>query len=339
MLSPHDRKALLRAFYGLLTLWVINGFTGFIRAAGPGAAIIYIELGLLVGYWIWVFYWWRTNRPKAPRSAAKKPKARQTRETLDAEVRRAVDLEEAVARERNRRRKAQLQRTAGKVGSQVGSGINQLRYVLVGLLVVTIGIFGYQAYDTNRKQEEARIAREAEKTRTTQAMSMWLSRNTCLASKFEQQWQAWYEENPETQTIEIWSAKSRRYMDVTKTLATPQALSEISRFRSSISWGETEIEWRVTRDHFVGLISPIRIECGDQFPPPEGWDYVDIEKSRLHNKMKNFGLVPEGLSYCETDDYFDSFTWQDPFELLNKESNCNLQLIPWSAPSPDRSQG
>lgn len=330
MLSPHDRKALLRAFYGLLALWVINGFFGLLRAAGPGAAIIYIELGLLIGYWIWVFYWWRTNRPKASRSAARKSRAPQTRETVNAEVRKAVDLEEAVARERNRRRKAQLQRTAGKVGSQVGSGLNQLRYVIVGILIVAIGIFGYQAYDTNRKQEEARIERQAQKDRTAAAMSMWLARNICLATEFEQQWQAWYAENPETQTVKQWNSKKRTYIDVTKVLETPVSLSDVYRSGTYPAWDEgAKIDWHVSRDHFtVGLISSIRIECGENSPPPEGWDYVDIEKSRLYNKIENFDLVPAGLSFCERDDYFDRFTWQDPFELLNKESNCDFQLIP-----------
>jgi hypothetical protein len=259
----------------------------------------------------------------------KKPRVRQTRETVDAEVRRAVDLEEAVARERNRRRKAQLQRTAGKVGSQVGSGLRQLRYVLAGLLIVTIGLVGYQAYDTNRKEEEWRIALQVEKTRTMQAMSMWQSRNACLASGFEQRWLAWYEVNPETQTREMWSSKSRKYVDVTNTIDAPQSLSDVTSFGTASAWEEgAEIEWRVSREHFVRFISKIRIECGDQFPPPAGWDDVDIEKSRLYNRIRRFDLDPTNMSTCETNDFFDQFIWQDPFDLLNKKSRCDFQLIP-----------
>jgi hypothetical protein len=255
---------------------------------------------------------------------------------VDAEVRKAVDLEEAVARERNRRRKernrrrkAQLQRTAEKEDSQVGSGLSEVRYVLAGLLIVTIAIFGYQAYETNRKQEEARIERQAEKTRTVQAMSMWLSRNACLASEFEQRWQAWYAENPETQTVKVWSSRSRKYVDITNTIDAPKTLGDVSRSGTFPPREEgAEIEWRVSRDHFVGLISPIRIECGDQFAPPEGWDHLDIEESLLHSKIRTFDLAPENMSICETDDYFGKFSWQDPFAMLSKESRCNFQLIP-----------
>jgi hypothetical protein len=327
MMSPHDRRALLRAFYGLLTLWVFNGFTGFIRAAGPGAAIIYIELGLLIGYWVWVFYWWRTNRPKAPRSAAKKPRARQTRETVDAEVRRAVDLEEAVARERNRRRKAQLQRTAGKVGSQVGSGINQLRYVLVGLLVLTIGIFGYQAYDTNRKEEEARIERQATKDRTVEAMSMWRSRNACLASEFEQRWQAWYAENPETQTVKIYTYSDGLITGtspVTRTLPTPESLDDTGGTTIRYANGKDVISWRVSEDHFKSLVGSIRFECGEKFPPPAGSDYIDNDKGVFLTRIRAFNLVPANMSICEDMDFWEQFDWQDPFNLLSEFSYCNF---------------
>lgn len=328
-MTQHDRKALLRAFYGLLTLWVINGFFGLLQAAGPGAALPYIELGLLIGYWIWVFYWWRTNRPKAPRSAAKKPRARQTRETVDAEVRRAVDLEEAVARERNRRRKAQLQRTAGKVGSQVGSGLNQLRYVIAALLIVAMGVFGYQAYETNQKQEEARFERQANIDRTIAAMSMWRSRNSCLASEFEQRWQAWYADNPETQTVTVYafSEEDGRIISetpVTRTLPTPESLDDIgSGTISYVNAGET-INWGVSKEHFIkGIVSTIRIECGTKFPPPTGWDYWSIEKSSLAINIRLYNLAPAKMSICEDMDFWAQFEWQDPFNLLNEFSYCD----------------
>ena len=307
MVSPHDRKALLRAFYGLLTLWVINGFFGLLQAAGPGAALPYIEIGLLFGYWAWVFYWWRTNRPKAPRSTAKISRPRESRQAVDAEVSKAVDLEEAVARERNRRRKAQLQRTAGKVGSQVGSGLNQLRYVLVGVLVVAIAIFGYQAYDTNRKQEEARIERQTYKDRTLTAMTMWELRNDCVATQWKQRWRAWYLENPETQTINVADVTSGNLnsYEVTKTLPLPESLDKVRwGGTGSSNFGEPD-EWYVSQQHFKGFEIMIRYECELKFPPPEGLSESDMSDM-------SFRLMISGLPAPDDNRRYE---WQDPFIL------------------------
>jgi hypothetical protein len=317
MLSPHDRKALLRAFYGLLTLWVINGFFGLLQAAGPGAALPYIEIGLLFGYWAWVFYWWWTNRPKAPRSAAKKPRALQARETVDAEVRKAVDLEEAVARERNRRRKAQLQRTAGKVGSQVGSGLSRLRYVLAGLLIVTIGIFGYQAYETNRKQDQARIQQQIYKDQTVQAMIMWDARNTCVVTEWKQRWRAWYLEHPETQTINVYNrdvnSPNFGIYQITKTLPLPESIDKVTWWGTgSGNNGEPKF-WFVSQGHFEDFEIMIRNECELKSPPPEGLSESDVDDGSMGQRIYISGLTPTSLSLI---DVRNRYSWQDPFELL-----------------------
>ena len=321
MMSPHDRKALLRAFYGLLTLWAINGFFGLLRAAGPGAAIVYIELGLLIGYWIWVFFWWRTNRPKTSRSAARKSKVRQAREKVDAEVRKAVDLEEAVARERNRRRKAQLQRTAGKVGSQVGSGLNQLRYVIVGSIVVAIAIFGFQEYEANRKLEETAKAFQTRVSQTRQAMEMWDSRNACLLPRFSQRWQEWYRKNPQTQTKTILTFSDESVIvdrtSVTKTLTVPETLNEVVwEFVPSVEAGEPII-WRVTEGHFEELVTTIRFECAEEFPSPSGMSDWDIQKDQLGGRIRMYGLLPPDVSIFEAGQFLERFQWQDVFQMTN----------------------
>lgn len=288
---------------------MINGFTGFIRAAGPSAAIIYIELGLLIGYWIWVFYWWRTNRPKTSRSAAKKPRARQAVETVGAEVRKAVDLEEAVARERNRRRKAQLQRTAGKVGSQVGSGLNQLRYVIAGILILSLAIVGYQAYDTNRKQEQARIEQQIYKDQTVQATIMWSARNTCVVTEWEQRWRAWYLENSETQTINVYdrdvNSPNFGIYQVTKTLPLPESIDKITLWGTMSSDNSEPKFWFVSQGHFKDFEIIIRNECELKFPPPEGLSESDIDE----------GSMALRVSYSDLQRY----RWQDPFRMLGSK--------------------
>jgi hypothetical protein len=232
-----------------------------------------------------------------------------------------------VARERNRRRKAQLQRTAGKVGSQVGSGLNQLRYVIAGILILSLGIVGYQAYDTNRKQEEARIERQAEKDRTSEAMSMWRSRNACLASEFEQRWQAWYAENPETQTVKIYTYSDGLITGtslVTRTLPTPESLDDTGGSTIRYSNGKDVISWRVSEDHFKSLVSSIRFDCGEKFPPPAGWDYSNLDRSSLALRIRLFNLVPANMSICEDMDFWEQFDWQDPFNLLSEFSYCDF---------------
>jgi hypothetical protein len=320
MMSAHDRKALLRAAYGLLVLWVINGFFGLLRVAGPGAALPYIEIGLLIGYWAWVFFWWQTNRLKPNRSAARKSQVRQAREAVDEDVSRAVDLEEAVARERNRRRKAQLQRAVGKVGSQVGSGLNQVRYVIAGLLVVVIAVFGYQAYETNRRQEAARVEQQTYKNQTAEAMSIWYSRNRCVAAEWKQRWRVWYSENPETQTINVFNqdvnSPNFGIYQVTKKLPLPETIDKVRWGGTASNSTREPVEWFVSQQHFKSFEIMISYECELKYPPPEGLSESDIDEDSMGVRISTAGLTPANFSPSESLTFSRRYRWQDPFELL-----------------------
>jgi len=200
---------------------------------------------------------------------------------------------------------------------------------------VTIGIFGYQAYDTNRKQEEARIARRAEIDRTSEAMSMWFSRTTCLTSNFEERWREWYAGYPETQTITVYTfskddSRIIKKTPLTRTLPTPESLDEVTWGGTNRSATEGDsIDWRVSREHFDGLTIMIRNECALQFPPPAGWDESDVSSQWLNSKIQNYSLAPANMSICETNEYFEQFKWQDPIYLLvGKIFSCDSILNP-----------
>jgi len=201
------------------------------------------------------------------------------------------------------------------VGGQVGSGLNQLRYVLAGLLIVTVGIFGYQAYDTNRKQEEARIERQIYKDQTAQAMSMWDSRNNCVKAEWEKRWRAWYLENPETQTINVADVTSGiiNPYEVTKTLPLPESIDKVRWGGTGSSNFGVPDEWYVSQQHFKGFEIMIRYECELKFPPPVGLSESDVDEGSMGLRVSLSNLTPTGLDAFEIG---QRYRWQDPFILL-----------------------
>ena len=287
-MAPHDRKALLKASYGLLTLWVINGLFGLMRASGPGAALPFIEVGLLLGYWVSVFYWWRMNQPKRSSSAAKRKSASRVQRVASDDVRKAVDLEEAVARERSRRRNARIRRTAGALGEQVESGFRRFQSVLIGgVVVITLAISGLLIVEVYKTQQAAQ-ARESAAARTKLIEGIWETRNACLVGGVAQRWQTWYADNPETKTVVVnifpKNAGDIKQISVTETLPTPASLSDVRTLDiSTLNVNEGDpIELHVSQSHFAGFVIMVRYECELTYPLPPSQGGYDLDTDPKH---------------------------------------------------------
>lgn len=284
-MTAHDRQALLRGFYGILVIWLLNGVFGLMRAAGPGALLPYIEIGLLFSYWAIVFDWWRKNRPRTKSQPAKKVRSSATAALSSEEIRDAVDREEAIARERNRRRKQKLGKMAGGIGAEAASLVARFRYAIIAFVVLLVLLAGYQGYltvsDSLARQAAATAREEAAamaKARTLSVMIVWDSRNRCLESEFNLRWQDWYLDNPQTQTQEYFSSAQLKLVQVTKTLPLPTSLEQTSFFNPPLlRFDEKPKIWTVTQSHFDPLISSLRQECLVKRPPPSGLGEADME--------------------------------------------------------------
>lgn len=281
MMSAHDRQAILRAFYGLIAIWLVNGVFGLLRAAGPGALLPYIEIGLLFGYWIFVFNWWRTHRPKSVSQPAKKPQVTKKATLNDKDIAQAVDREEAIAEERNRRRKQQRQKQVSESIGQLRGALHRFRLVIVAIVVMVMIGGGYQVYQgvaTNiRMQEEAQAREDAKAKRQAEvglAIVVWDARNACVKTELSTSWSQWYSENPQTQTQEYLSGK---WVKVTRVLPMPNTLGDVRFFGPRpIKPGEKPTEWVVTQSHFEPLVLSIRQLCTVQNPAPAGLAEEDM---------------------------------------------------------------
>jgi hypothetical protein len=292
MMSAHDRQALLRAFYGLAALWLVNGVFGLLRAAGPGALLPYIEVGLLFGYWIFVFNWWRTHRPKSVSQPAKKSQVTKKAKLNDKDIARAVDREEAISAERNRRRRQQRQKQVSESIGQLRDAIHRFRLVIVAVVVMVVMGGGYQVYQgvaTNiRMQEEAQAREDAKAQRKVEvglAIVVWDARNACVKTELGTSWSQWYAENPQTQTQEylsITSSTTTKWVKVTRVLPMPNTLEDVRFFGPRpINPGEKPTEWVVTQSHFEPLVLSIRQLCTVQIPAPTGLAEEDMALGSL----------------------------------------------------------
>jgi hypothetical protein len=292
MMSAHDRQALLRAFYGLVALWLVNGVFGLLRAAGPGALLPYIEIGLLFGYWIFVFNWWRTHRPKSVSQPAKKSQVTKKAKLNDKDIARAVDREEAISEERNRRRRQQRQKQVSESIGQLRGAIHRFRLVIVAVVVMVMIGGGYQVYQsvaTNiRMQEEAQAREDAEAMKKVEvglAIVVWDVRNACVKTELGTSWSQWYAENPQTQTQEylsITSSTTTKWVKVTRVLPMPNTLEDVRFFGPApLKPGEKPTEWIVTQSHFEPLVLSIRQLCTVQNPAPTGLAEEDMALGSL----------------------------------------------------------
>ena len=289
MMSAHDRQALLRAFYGLVALWLVNGVFGLLRAAGPGALLPYIEIGLLFGYWIFVFNWWRTHRPKSVSQPAKKSQVTKKAKLNDKDIARAVDREEAIAEERNRRRKQQRQKQVSESIGQLRGALYRFRLVIVAIVVMVMIGGGYQVYQgvaTNiRMQEEAQAREDAKAKRKVEvglAIVAWDARNACVKTELSTSWSQWYAENPQTQTQQYLSSTTYKWVKVTRVLPMPDTLEDVRFFGPLlIEPGGKPTEWVVTQSHFEPLVLSIRQLCTVQHPAPTGLTEEDMALGSL----------------------------------------------------------
>lgn len=282
-MSAHDRKALLRAFYGLATLWLINGVFGLVRASGPGALLPYIEIAALLAYWAWVFNWWRQNRPTTKSQPAARVRASKSSKFATEEIRRAVDREEAIAKERNRRRKQQLNRVAGTASSQVAGIIRRYRFAIAGALILlgALGLFqGYRTVsDSLARQAEIQAradAAELAAAQTRSVMAVWNARNNCLESEFSLRWQDWYLENPETQTHTYFFFSQLKEVTESRTLPLPESLIEVTWFPFTPEPGQKKKTWLVSQSHFKALVTVLATECRNAWPPPKDLNEGDL---------------------------------------------------------------
>lgn len=284
-MTAHDRKALLRAFYGLLFLWLINGVFGLLRAAGPGALLPYIEVGLLLVYWLFVFNWWRSNRPKAISQAVRKSQRVMQDRSTNREIERAVDREEAISKERNRRRKKWLKSSVYKSLTQVSGALYRFRLGIIGIaaiIVISVGLQGYQAIarDMQRREDaQAREVAESERQAEVRAVvNTWRARNACAKTELEARWREWYINNPQTQVQEYFSTSKLKMVKAQRVLPVPDSLDDISLFGPPPLFvlGEKPTVWVVTQSHFKPLIGEIQDVCLDLNPPPPGLTDADM---------------------------------------------------------------
>ena len=307
-MTAHDRKALLRAFYGLATLWIINGVFGLLRASGPGALLPYIELGVLIAYWVWVINWWSKNKPRSQTAQAKRTSLKSKRTWTSDEIAAAVDREEAISRERNRRRKKRLQSSVSAAGEKISTAAYQLRFLFAGIAVLFVIVGGFLAYQeikaTFERQEVAReteIREQESKTRVFGAFGVWNNRNNCVADELELRWRAWYELNPETRTEKYFSLEKLKWITVTKTLALPESLDDVGMSLLTVA-DQRPKYWRVSQQHFAPLISLIQDACMKLWPPPDG-----MAETWLYPGSMDFYMA--GVS---SEDHW-KYDWTNPF--------------------------
>ena len=219
------KKALLQGFAGLLALWLLNGYFGFMRNLGPGAMLPYIELALLGAYWYAVYKSWRSSRPNDPirkRKVSIKV-SRKTEPDLDAdEIQRLVDLQEAVAAEKLRRQRARFNDTAKRFTSHLFDPKGEFRkkvlppLAAISLLVIVVaaGLLGQSLYskyqaDAKASASASHSAEVSEAVRVTMVY-----RNACLRKKFDERWRNWLFEHPIT--IEKgWVSKVNKFGSIT----------------------------------------------------------------------------------------------------------------------------
>lgn len=307
-MTAHDRKALLRAFYGLATLWIINGVFGLLRAAGPGALLPYIEIGLLFAYWAWVFNWWRKNKPKTQQAQAKRKPTKSKSTMTSDDIAAAVDREEAISRERNRRRKQRLLRSTGAIRDKASAAAFQLRFVFAGLallFVITGGLYAYQEISKTLERQQAvrasTIAVAESKDRLARVLAVWNARNNCLVSELNLRWAEWYEQNPETRTVEYFSKTQLKWVKVTKTLPLPESFDDITRFIVNNIDRKTKY-WPVSQSHFDPLVNVMKDDCILRWPPPDGMDEA--------------AMYPDGLDFFGGGVPYDEqryYQWSNPF--------------------------
>ena len=308
-MTAHDRKALLRGFYGLVVLWLLNGVFGLMRAAGPGALLPYIEIGLLFSYWAMVFNWWRKNRPRPKSQPAKKVRSSATAALSSEEIRDAVDREEAIARERNRRRKQKLEKMAGGIGAEMASLFVRFRYAIIACAILILVLAGYQGYlaISESLARQAAVTARAEaaataKAQTLSAMIVWDSRNRCLKTELNLRWQDWYVANPDTQTHEYFSFVALKRVTQTRTLPLPNSLSDVPWVTFGPDLGKKKTIWQVSQSHFEPLVASLRQECLTLWPPPDGLTEEDL--------ALDYGdFVPTEVPYEEQWRY----RWLNPF--------------------------
>jgi hypothetical protein len=88
-------------------------------------------------------------------------------------------------------------------------------------------------------------------------------------------WKDWYEQNPETQTVEYFSKTQLKRVKITKTLPTPESLDQVSWIETT--YLEKPKVWFVTRAHFDPLLAEVKQVCLEKWPPPAGLDEQDME--------------------------------------------------------------
>jgi hypothetical protein len=251
----------------------------------------------------------KNNRPQSANLTARKLKGVKQHTLASREIQRAVDREEAISKERNRRRMQRLMSSVNRSLSQVRGAVYRVRFGIIGfaaLIVIAVGFQGYQsiAKDLQRREDaEAREVAESEKQAEVRAVvNTWRARNACAKTELEARWSDWYINNPQTQVQEYFSSSSLKMVKAERVLPVPESLDDVSFFGPPplLGPGEKPTVWVVTQSHFEPLVREIQNICMDLNPPPTGLTDGDMSPSSFD------------LSLIGVDDSREVW-WRNPF--------------------------